>query len=102
LWSRPSRSWTQRIATMTPDDGPVIGIDFGTTNSAVFFTDRLSVFQPVKCATGNEVPYDHVLATIALDPAGSDPQIGLAAERAREMRADELYLSHFKPLTDEQ
>ena len=41
---------------MRTDQGPVIGIDLGTTNSAVFFTDRLGAIHPVKVATGNQAP----------------------------------------------
>src|SRR5436190_24275365 len=86
---------------MRAEQGPVIGIDFGTTNSAVFFTDRLGGVQSVKVATGN-APYDQVLATIVLDPEGPGSLIGLEAERARQKRVEDLYLAHFKPLLDEQ
>lgn len=81
---------------------PVIGLDFGTTNSCVSFVDALGSVGRVSVATGNNPPYDRVLASIVIDPLGSDSRIGLEAEQARETRTTDLYLAYFKHLLDSQ
>ena len=89
---------------MSPDGEPrpVIGLDLGTTNSCVSFVDPLGDLRRVAVATGNNPPYDRVLASIVLDPLGDERLIGLKAEQAREKRTDETYLAYFKHELDSQ
>ena len=79
---------------------PTIGLDLGTTNSCVTFTNALGEVVPVSVATGN-APYDRVIASIVLDPEadrekGVFPVLGLAAEQQWETKKTGTYLEYFK------
>ena len=85
---------------------PIIGLDLGTTNSCVTFTNALGELGRVSVATGN-APYDRVLSSIVLDPladreVGERPVIGLEAEQRREQDPDTTYLEYFKHELDSQ
>lgn len=87
---------------MNGSDGarPTIGLDLGTTNSCVTFSDALGNRVPVSVATGN-APYDRVVPSIVLNPPVSGKKspsvlLGLEAEQRWEANHDGTYLEYFK------
>lgn len=84
----------------------MIGLDFGTTNSCAAFTDvYLGEVHAASVAPLNTSPYDSVLASSVLYPLGSEPILGIQAERAymglptkeqAEVEAHYRFLSNFK------
>jgi hypothetical protein len=73
-----------------------LGVDLGTTNSSVAWSDPAGGVHSLKVRRGPKEPFDAVERSLVLDPFGSSPIVGHLAEGAPRSSPDTPLIESFK------